>query len=252
MKYGLVAALFLVPTLAWAAEFATQSIYLSKDHVTEGQTVLIHAVVSNEIDLAFTGTLTFADASSTIGSVPVSLAAGESSVASVSWKPLAGSHAISATLKDNKGNTVENQSQTFLVDPDPNKPVPEATSTPALIEPSTSIQEGIGSLSPQAESYAQPVFNAIDSARSSAATVLDQQLAATKAKVGPGPSVLGAQTQKSGALDSTWHILTTLYFYLLTLLRFVVGSAGVFYPLLAIAFLWALWRTFRHFRRPAY
>jgi hypothetical protein len=44
-------------------------------------------------------------------------------------------------------------------------------------------------------------------------------------------------------------ILYTIYFYILTLVRFVVGSAGVFYPVLALLFLYFLYRMFRRYRR---
>ena len=77
-SFFIVAILFLLPHTAGATGFAKQSLFLSKSVVTEGDTVRIHAVVSNDDGrAAFTGTLSFTDGSATIGNVPVSLAGGE-------------------------------------------------------------------------------------------------------------------------------------------------------------------------------
>jgi hypothetical protein len=140
------------------------------------------------------------------------------------------------------------------------KPQPEPAPDPnaaAVVGSSASIQQGIGSISPTAEQYAHPVFSTIDSARSSAADVLDHQLTSTKARIAPDSpgEVLGAEAVKNSGshpMGTVMYILYTLYFYLLTLLRFIVGSAGVFYPLLAVAFLYMLLRGFRLVRRPRY
>lgn len=243
-------SLIFLPAVAFAAGFPSGSLFLSQESVTEGDTVLIHAVIQNDASGKFAGDLTFTDSfngtTTAIGSVPVSLAAGESTVASISWKPSAGSHDVSANLLDSDKLLVQSQHQTFAIAS--NQPPPP----PGTVEPSTSIQQGIGSISPTAEHFTQPVFGALDSARTSAAKALDSQLATTKAKLDTGGKVLGAQTQSQGAMGSVWNILNTLYFYILTLLRFIIGSAAVFYPVIAIAFLWSLWRGYRMVRRPRY
>jgi len=249
----------LLPFSAYAAGFAKQSLFLSRSAVTEGETVLIHAVVSNETAAKFAGELTFKDAGSTIGSVPVSLAAGESSVMSVSWKPAAGSHEVSAELKDSTGKSVEVQKDTFTIAAKPTTQTASSTQPAAAVESSKGIQQSIGGVSPQAEQYSAPIFSTLDSARSSAADVLDNQLASTKVKLGPGAGspgeVLAAEATRN-AVSNPWgalvYILQTLYFYLLTILRFIIGTAGVFYPVFAILFFYILWRVYRLFRRPAY
>jgi hypothetical protein len=259
MKYGLLLAALLLPSIVFAAGFAKQSLFLSKSSVTEGDTVLVHAVISNDATTKFTGTLTFTDGSAAIGSVPVSLSAGESSVFSVSWKPDAGSHTVTATLKDPSDATVEQTTGTFDIAAPPKPATVASDQTAAAIESSSAIQQSIGSVSPQVESVAQPVFTVIDSARNAAADVLDTQLATTKQNLGPNAGapgeVLGSEATKNAGTNPTgaiWYILQTLYFYLLTVVRFIVGSAGVFYPIIAILFLFFMWRMFRRFRRPAY
>lgn len=254
---GIAVLLFLLPCAAFAAGFAKQSLFLSKSAVTEGDTVLIHAVVDNDAAAKFSGTLFLTEGSTSIGSVPVSLAAGESSVVSVSWKPLAGSHTITATLKDASSTVVEQTTGTFDIAAPPQ--TASSSQAAAAVESSDAIQQDIGNVSPPVESTVKPVFTLIDGARSAAAGVLDTQLAATKQNLGPDAGapgeVLGAEATQNAASNpgsAFWYILQTLYFYLLTVLRFIVGSAGIFYPLVAIIFLYFMWRMFRRFRRPAY
>ncbi len=163
------------------------------------------------------------------------------------------------TLSPTKTDGATPVTFTLYVTPKP-KPQPEPAPDPnaaAVVESSAGIQQSIGGVSPAAEQYAHPVFSTLDSARSSAADVLDHQLASTKTRIAPDSpgEVLGAEAVKqtsSHPMGTVMYILNTFYFYLLTLLRFIVGSAGVFYPLLAVAFLYMLWRGFRLVRRPRY
>lgn len=249
----LVLFCLLLPSGAFAAQFAKQSLFLSKTGATEGETVLIHAVVSNNNSSEFSGTLLFTDGLNSIGSVPVALAAEESAVASVSWKPAAGEHPVSATLKDKSGASVETQKQIFLIAP---KPSPATSSQTAAVESSEAIRHGIEQVSPQAAQYSEPVFTLIDGGREKIAGVLDDQLAITKTKLGPNAGsageILGAEATQNATKNPSgafFYMLQTLYFYLLTLLRFIVGSAGVFYPVVAIAFFYLLFKTYRRFRR---
>ncbi|OGC86946.1 hypothetical protein A3D70_01950 [Candidatus Adlerbacteria bacterium RIFCSPHIGHO2_02_FULL_54_18] len=248
-----VAAFMLAPAVAFGASFAKQSLFLSRSAVTEGETVLINAVVNNDSTAAFSGTLLFAEGTSAIGTVPVTLAAGEAQAVSVSWKPAKGSHKVSAELK--KGlEVVETQSATFTIAA---KPTPAAApQSAAAVESSQNIQDGIAAYSPQTASVAAPLFTLIDSGRAAAADIIDAQISGTKKALGPSAGeVLNAEETKnagSNPLGVLWFILRTLYLYLLTIARFLVGNAALFYPVLALAFLYSLWKLFRRFRRPAY
>lgn len=221
--------------------------------------MLIHAVVQNDLTAKFPGNLVIKDGETKVGSVPVTLDPGEAQAVSVSWKPSAGSHKITAELQDQGGTAVESESETFAIKAKP-KPVAATSSKPssqaaAAVESSSAIQEQIGNLSPAAEGVAAPVFKLVDGSREAIADVLDSQIAKTKPKVTKIPmpmqgEVEGAQTVKTPDPQG-WasSIFFTVYFYILTVLRFVVGSAGVFYPLLAIVFFFTLWRMYRRFRR---
>lgn len=256
MKPAVVFALLLVPTLAFGAGFAKQSLFLSKASVTEGDTVYIHAVVTNDASSAFKGEMVFKDNGTKIGAAPVSLDAGEAAAVSVSWKPSAGSHPIVAELmKDNE--SVEKQSATFSVAKKPEPAAAVSSQTAAAVESSEKIRDSIASFSPAAADATQPFFTLVDGGRQSASDFIEGQLATAKKNIGPENegSVLGAEAVKnapSNPMGTFWFVLWTLYLYVLTLLNFIIGNAGVFYPVLALLVLYFLWKTVRRFRRPAY
>jgi hypothetical protein len=250
-------ALAALPTAAFGAGFAQQSIFLSKSSVVEGETVLIHTVVQNDLAAKFPGQLVVRDGETRVGAVPVELDPGEAQAVSVSWKPGAGSRTIVAELQDKAGTVVESESATFSIKARPKPVAPKATTTQvaAAVESSDSIQNKINDLSPAAGGAVAPFFRLVDGSRSSIADVLDSQLAKTKPKVAQNPLpgvVAGAQSETPQTPEPTswfWSIIYTVYFYILTVARFIVGSAGIFYPLLAVLFFFTLWRTYRRFRR---
>jgi hypothetical protein len=242
------------PQAALGAGFAQQSIFLSKSSVTEGDTVLIHTVVQNDSAAKFPGNLVIKDGDIKVGSVPVALDAGEAQAVSVSWKPSAGSHTIVAELQDAGGTVVESESETFGIaaKPKPKSAASATSSAAAAVESSAGIQTAIDGVSPAASGALAPVFKLVDGSRSAIADVLDEQIAKTKPKLAPLPGVVaGTSTSIQTPQQGSWFgsIFNTVYFYILTMLRFVIGSAGVFYPVLALVFFYILWRTFKRFRR---
>ncbi|HVU79860.1 MAG TPA: Ig-like domain-containing protein [Candidatus Paceibacterota bacterium] len=258
MKYAYWALLLLaiLPLPALAAGFAKQSLFLSKEPVTEGETVLIHAVVANENAQKFSGDVVFKDGDTNVGSVAVTIASGGANAVSVSWKPSAGSHKVTAELTDAQGAVVEQQDATFKIEKKPDT-ASNKDSAAAAVESSRKIQEKIEDYSPAAASAAAPVFSTIDSARSKAADALDSGIGWAKDKTGGKEvgEVLGSSTKDpspSSFMDTLWFIFATLALYVLTVLRFVVGSAGIFYPVFALLVFFVLWRTYKRFRRPSY
>lgn len=236
--------------------FARESLFLSKSSVIEGETVLLYTSVKNDTASAFSGKVIFSDAAA-IGSVQVVLDAGEARVVSVSWKPSAGSHTVSAQLEDAKGGVVEKESATFTI---AQKPKPVATNetsnqSAAAVDSSAGVQQQIANLSPTVAQTVAPAFAVVDSVRASAASALDKGIDWSKQQIAGG-QVLGAQTQKSPAQSgwqgTLWTILGTLALYILSVLRYVVGSAVLFYPVLLILILFLLWRLIKRFRRPAW
>ncbi|MES2007260.1 MAG: hypothetical protein V4436_04115 [Patescibacteria group bacterium] len=259
------AASLLLPSVVFAAGFAKGSLFLSRSPVTEGESVLIHAVVQNDSSSAFSGSVVLSDADAKLGSVPVTLAAGEAEAVSVSWKPLAGSHSVSANLVSKSGDTVEQESETFVIKA---KPVPVDTTSnsnsAATVESSSDIQSKIGQYSPGTESTVAPVFTLIDGGREKVADLLDQGVAWGK-QTAAGQSigdVLGAATSKDnvsnpagaagGVMHTLWLILGTIVLYICSVLRWLVQSAAIFYPVFLLVVLYILWRIIARFRRPKY
>ncbi len=146
---------------------------------------------------------------------------------------------------------------TLYINPKPKPVIATTSQAAAAIESSAAIQQNINNISPIVESYVKPAFTLIDGARNAAAGALDTQVASTRTRLAPNQpgEVLGAEAVKNSTTNpwgSFLYLLNTLYFYILTVLRFVVGSAGAFYPIVAIVFLYFIWRMFKRFRRPAY
>lgn len=247
-------ALLLAPAVVFAAGFAKQSLFLSRSSVTEGETVLIHATVNNDASTAFAGTMIFSEGSVKIGAVPVSLDPGEAGAVSVSWKPTAGSHTVTADLK--KGtDVVETESQTFSIAAKP-VPVSAQSQSAASVESSEKIQQEIASFSPGTASTIAPAFALIDSGRQQLSNIVDGQVVVAKKNLGSkAGQVLGADTvnqAKQDPMGTVWAVLWTLYLYILTVINFVIGNAGVFYPVLALLILYFLWRLFTRSRRSEY
>ncbi len=170
----------------------------------------------------------------------------------MSWTPEAGAHNVTAELIKG-GETVEKRSATFRVAAKPKPATTSTQNTAAAVESSAGIQEKIEDISPAVAGVTAPFFTLVDGGRAKAADIIDAQLSTTKTKLGPeAGKILGAEETRTASKDplgALWYVLQTLYFYLLTLLRFLVGNAGIFYPLLAVIFLYTMWKMVRSFRR---
>lgn len=229
--------------MVWAAGFAKESLFLSKSPVTEGDTVFIHAVIANDSTTAFAGDVIFEEGETKIGAVAVSIAAGGAETVSLSWTPKAGSHPVVAELTAKDGTVVEKLSATFSIAA---KPQPkESTVTSSIVQPSDEVQEAIAGISPGLASASEPIFDAIDGFRQKGADVLDKGITWAKSSESEAPSA-------GGIGGTVLGIVKTILTYLMEVLRFVIGNAGIFYPALALAFLYFLWRTYKRFRRPSY
>jgi hypothetical protein len=260
MKSTLLAAMVLamLPVSAHAATFAKQSLFLSKTPVTEGETVFVHAVVANDSNVKFDGDVVLKDGVTKIGTVAVSIAAGGANTVSVSWKPAAGQHTVIAELTADDGTVVESESAQFDIreKPKPASATADAPGTSTPVESSADIQKKINDISPAVGSISAPIFSTLDSVRANAAKALDSGIDWAKQKTaGKNPGqVLGTATQggADGAVETGWTILATVLLYILSVLRFVVGNAGIFYPAFALLFFYILWRLFKRYRRPSY
>lgn len=259
-----LATIVCMPLTSFAAGFAKQSLFLSKSPVTEGDSVLIHSVVQNDADISFNGSLVvFAQETSgekqRVGTVSVSIAPSGANTVSVSWKPLAGTYTVTAELTKIDGTVVETQTARFAIN---EKPKP-ASSEAVIIEensevaPSDDLQKQLSSFSPSAARVGEPVFKTIDSLRTQTGRLLDQGMSWSKSKVGsknPG-EVLGESTKDLspvGLFGSAQNIAAVVILYLFSALKWIIANPAICYPVIAIAFLYGLWRLFVRFRRPSY
>lgn len=248
--------LFALPLFAGAAGFAKQTIFLSTESPIEGQTILIHASVANSAATKFTGKLDVREETGAIGTVDVSLNAGAADNVSVSWKPKAGSHTVTATLKDSTGTAVEESSQKFIIlskTPPASTESITTTKAPDAVELSDEIQASIGTISPVAEEYSAPVFQVIDSGRVFAANELSKAIDWSKQQVGKPkqPAIFATSTEpeKTGVGATAWKMLSTVILSILSVLLYIVTNAGIFYPILAVVFFYILWRCWKRYRR---
>ncbi len=263
MKYpliGILAGSYLlaIPLVSFAATdgagFETQSIFLSRASVTEGETVLVYASVSNVSTGAFQGSLVFKDASKSIGNLPVSLSPGEARLVSLSWEPKAGAHTIVAELDDASGKSVATESQTFTVTAKPVVVAQSAANLAAAVESSAGLEQAISQISPQTGNVIGPILSSLDGLRSTAADILDSQIEQTQPKL-PGGMLQGMPGGANKPQDAPGWVLVvfwTIYFYLLTIVRVIIGSVVIFYPVLAILFIYLLYRLYRRTANPLY
>ncbi len=258
MKAVLIAlfSILLLPSFAVAAGFAKESLFLSKTPVTEGETVLIHAVVANDTTIKFDGEIIFSDSEEKIGTVAVTIAPGGANAVSVSWKPTSGSHVVTAKLTNKDSTIAEQESATFIIN---EKPAPSAKATAGQetdVGSSQSIQQSIKNISPAAAGVAAPMFAILDSARVKADQLLGQGVDWAKQKITakkPG-QVQGTQTPDSSGsmLETLWFFVATILLYIFSLLRYIVVNPGIFYPVFALLFFYGLWRIYKRMRRPSY
>lgn len=256
MRFGLLTGLLLIaPLPLFGASFARESLFLSKTPVVDGETVLIHAVVANESNVKFVGDVVLKVGEARIGSVAVTIAPGGANAVSVSWKPTAGSHKIVAELTTVEGTIVESESATFTINEKPKPAGTSGTAATTSIESSADIQDKINSTLPAVSGISEPIFTTLDSARASAAALLDRGIDWAKQKTDekkPG-EILGSATEnKGGFIETALLMFATVMLYIFSVLRFVVGNAGLFYPVFVVLFFYALWRIFRRIRRPSY
>ena len=129
---AIFAVLFIAPVLVSAAGFAKQSLFLSKSPVTEGETVLIHAVVANDTAEKFKGEVQLKSGDTKIGAVPVTLERWRSAhglcFVESRWPALT---PCTAELKAGDGVVAESEQATFVVLEIP-KPAVAGTSTTAI------------------------------------------------------------------------------------------------------------------------
>jgi hypothetical protein len=230
--------------------FPSHSIWLSKTELTAGDSVTIFAPLYNAGSGKVEGDAVFLVDDAPIGSIHISLGAGETKIASLAWSAVQGTHAISAEIdnaldSDSKasvslsGLKTEKISVTVAVPPPP-PPVIEAAG--AAFD---AIKSGIAAVAPAVSSATGAVLGATENLRTEAANALAASIASTDtgapstsslsvAGTADAGEVLGATTVTPAAAlaaavtsGSSFSILR----FFEAVLLFLVGYTWVFYPL---------------------
>jgi hypothetical protein len=260
-----VLSLLFLPAVAFGAGFAKQSLFLSKSPIIEGDSVLIYSVVQNNDAVKFDGSLVFfaqkdGGDKEKVGTVAAVIASQGADTVSVSWKPLAGSYTVTAELTQKDGTVVESESEKFTINEKPKPASSEDNSDgnlSAQVQSSADVQAMIAKFVPGLSGVSEPVFSGVDSLRMKAANLLDQGIDWSKSKTdGKKPGeVLGASAQNTspqGIMTTLSYAAGAAAYYFFSVLKWIVANTGVFYSVVAIAFLYALWRIFAGLRRPNY
>ncbi len=250
-KFLSVCTLLLLPSLVLAAGFAKQSLFLSESTVTQGDTVDIYAVVDDETPYAFSGKLQFSDDIGPIGDAAVKLNPGGATTVSVSWKPTAGNRTVTAELITPQGDIVESESEIFTINPKPTTSLSSDSATESTgsggastaVEPSTPIEQQVIKIFPAATKSVQTTFSAIDSGRSAAAGALNQGMNWSKQKI-----VEVSNSAQGGLVNMFWVAFATAVLYVFAALSYIISHVGVFYPVLALLFIYLLLRLYRRSR----
>jgi hypothetical protein len=265
-----VAALLASPLFTFAAPsgFSHEPIWLSSTPVAEGDTVLIHAALTNGGDAPLTGTLVFRDEGKTLGSVPVSLKEDEARVVSVSWAPKAGVHEVAVELT-NPSQEAAKRTETLRVvvaSKEASRPAEAAAAaslasvgTDTSYTDSTKIQGAILGISSTAGELVGPVLDIVDEWRKDGNAYLTEKSAATKAEVealNEKKKALAEDTsdgaKKERRSATMWQIGKTLLLYIYQGLTMLISKAGIFYPFAALAFFFFLFKLYQRLRRPSY
>lgn len=177
-----------------------------------------------------------------IGSLHFSLNSGETKIANFSWSATAGTHTISAELRNAKdpdsGNAValtKSETGSISVDVRANPPPPPAVA--AAEQAANAVEGAISASLPSVAAAANAVFAQAETIRSDAASALESALAASApspAGTGGG-AVLGAETYKNPASALAAVVASPGSFSFMRALEagllLLVGYSWIFYPL---------------------
>lgn len=251
---GLVCAL---PFFANAqAGFPDKPLWLSNSVPVAGQEISISTVLYNGTDAAVGGTLTFFVDDTTLTSQDVSLAAESSSVVSAKWTARAGTHSFSAKFSG-AGDAASAQQQTSAIRvtvAEPPPPPPPSALQQNVEKAATVAGQLASSSAPFVQKVAQAVFTQTEALRNAGIEYLEKKVDRPQTSGGSGGDNVegfgsGTPTNQAAASGSTLHNIgqTAAAGGL-----FVLRSFYLFYPILAFAFLFALYWAARKVRRPHY
>ncbi|MBY0294292.1 hypothetical protein K2Q08_03100 [Patescibacteria group bacterium] len=261
MKTAILAMLLAVasvPGLTHAAAsipagFAPGPIWLSQSAPIEGTNLYLNTVVYDGGATALEGTVSFLVDGKSIGSTTFALSSGESSIKSVAWVAVPGTHTVSAEITSildsaTKATTsIASASTTALsvhVTPLPPKPVtPPATTTP--------ITEATSS-APLVQDIFAKTSTITESIRTAGESYLTKLAAAPTAATSTARkgSVLGAETHATDT-EATTAPEPGLGSKVASVLLPIFKYPALFYPFFLFLLLFVLWLIAKRLRNPS-
>jgi len=255
MRKVFVIASFLcaLPLFASAqAGFPDKPLWLSNTKPVTGQEISISTILYNGTDATVGGTLTFFVDDAKLTSQDVSLVAQSSSVFSAKWVARSGTHSFNAKFAASGGTASATQQQTTAVQVTVAEPPPPSALQQNVEKAATVAGQLASSSAPFVQKVAQTVFTQTEALRNAGIEYLEKKVDTKKADPEDTSNTTGfgsttSAERSSEASGSTLHNIgqTAAAGGL-----FILRSFYIFYPILAFAFLFALYWAARKVRRP--
>lgn len=249
--FAIVGLVCAFPLLASAqAGFPEKPLWLSNAKPIAGEEISLSTVLYNGTDAAVGGILTFFVDDTKLTSQDVSLSAQSSSVVSAKWIARAGTYSFSARFSS-AGEAASAQQQTSAIQITVAEP-PPPSALQQQVEKAASVAGQLASSSaPFVQKVAQAVFTQTEALRNAGIEYLEKKVDRPQAGGSDNSNVdgfvLGTSTKQTVASGSTLHNIGQMA---AAAGLFVLRSFYIFYPVLGLAVLLALYLAARKLRRP--
>lgn len=264
-----IALLLLVPAALFAAGrggFASGAIWLSKEIITEGESVRISASLYNSYSDKLSGVVAFKDDDVSIGTASFSLSPGEGSIVSAATRPVAGPHSYhaliaDATLDTNDGEMAATEiigtKTAVIARTVATAPKPEPAQSASAVSTTEGTRRAISDFSPAVGNVVNPILDRIDSFRADAAAYTEEAMNSARERVAAATStepakdgkVLGVETPQiiesvaeSKGIRAAWGYFLL---YLNAILNAILRNAALFYPVAVVLLFIALRMLYR-------
>lgn len=242
------------------AGFPTQSLWLSKTSVTEGDALEIYAAVYNAGSAQLRGTVAFQVDGKTIGTKKFDIAAGKADLVSVSWKAAAGLHNFSAAIQDASGTKSGEAVSLSSATAGTVTAVVAAAPPPSIVEQgiktvSETIANASSAATPVIASAASGIFAKTEEFRKG---VLDNAQESSMEKTPATTSSTAREGQVAGAsvapqqTSGQSSLFNNISQFAAPAILLTFGSPAIFYPLLCLILLAAIYALGKFVRRPKY
>ena len=250
--FVIVGLLYALPILASAqAGFPDKPLWLSNTRPIAGEEISISTVLYNGTDATVGGTLTFFVDDTKLTSQDVSLSAQSSSVVSAKWTARSGTHSFSAKFSSAGASAQQQTSAIQITVAEPPPPPPPPSALQQNVEQVTVVAGQLASSSaPFVQKVAQTVFTQTEALRNAGIEYLEKKVDRPQAGGSNNSNVdgfvLGTSTKQTAASGSTLHNIGQMA---AAAGLFVLRSFYIFYPVLGLAVLLALYLAARKIRR---